>query len=221
MYQVKPTDDLYDITKPCDYFDMMCATSTGGSVSTSSWFVAREASADSDSLIAIMLGRLHMDVQETIDAYISLASDVFQEKTYAAIYPNWMGSVVGKPRFSGEKLAEAIKTIVERVTGSKETSMHDARESACKVQVLSLAFPLTLNNVSFLIDLYAQRELQTPNPLFYEHTEVMKRTAAGEPFGKRPEPLPPHQPSFHQSSLAVLQPNMWMVQCCTTIPYAY
>ncbi|KAF2682081.1 FabD/lysophospholipase-like protein [Lentithecium fluviatile CBS 122367] len=40
--------------KPCDYFDMIGGTSTGG-------------------LIAIMLGRLRMTVDECIDAYVSLS----------------------------------------------------------------------------------------------------------------------------------------------------
>jgi patatin-like phospholipase/acyl hydrolase len=30
MYTIEPTDNLYNITKPCDYFDMICGTSTGG-----------------------------------------------------------------------------------------------------------------------------------------------------------------------------------------------
>lgn len=32
MYNIRPTDNLYDITKPCDIFDMICGTSTGGFV---------------------------------------------------------------------------------------------------------------------------------------------------------------------------------------------
>ncbi len=89
--------------------------------------------ADMNRLIAIMLGRLRMGVQETIDAYLSLAKNVFHEKAHAAIFSKWMGSVIGKPRFSGKKLAEAIQSIVEKQTGSKDTPMLDTREDACKV----------------------------------------------------------------------------------------
>lgn len=47
--------------KPCDYFDMIGGTSTGG-------------------LIAVMLGRLRMTVDECIDAYTSLSDRVFEKK---------------------------------------------------------------------------------------------------------------------------------------------
>jgi patatin-like phospholipase/acyl hydrolase len=49
--------------KPCDYFDMIGGTSTGG-------------------LIAVMLGRLRMTVDECIDAYTTLSNRVFKKKTY-------------------------------------------------------------------------------------------------------------------------------------------
>ncbi|KIO27730.1 hypothetical protein M407DRAFT_72780, partial [Tulasnella calospora MUT 4182] len=45
--------------KPCDYFDLIGGTSTGG-------------------LIAIMLGRLRMSVQECIQVYENLARRIFQ-----------------------------------------------------------------------------------------------------------------------------------------------
>ena len=48
--------------KPCDYFDMIGGTSTGG-------------------LIAIMLGRLRMTVDECIDAYTTLSDRVFEKKS--------------------------------------------------------------------------------------------------------------------------------------------
>ena len=41
-----------------------------------------ELAADQLSLIAIMLGRLGMGVQECIDAYPELARNVFEEKCY-------------------------------------------------------------------------------------------------------------------------------------------
>ncbi|KAH6666894.1 acyl transferase/acyl hydrolase/lysophospholipase [Halenospora varia] len=44
--------------RPCDYFDLICGTSTGG-------------------LIAIMLGRLRYTVDQTIELYKSLAEEVF------------------------------------------------------------------------------------------------------------------------------------------------
>ncbi|CAK7206341.1 hypothetical protein SEUCBS139899_009130, partial [Sporothrix eucalyptigena] len=49
--------------KPCEYFDMIGGTSTGG-------------------LIAIMLGRLQMTVNECIEAYTSLSDKVFERKRH-------------------------------------------------------------------------------------------------------------------------------------------
>lgn len=49
--------------KPCDYFNMIGGTSTGG-------------------LIAIMLGRLQMTVDECIEAYTSLSDKVFEKKCH-------------------------------------------------------------------------------------------------------------------------------------------
>ncbi|KAH8921081.1 FabD/lysophospholipase-like protein, partial [Atractiella rhizophila] len=44
--------------KPCDYFDLICGSSTGG-------------------LIAILLGRLQMDVETAKDTYLDMARGVF------------------------------------------------------------------------------------------------------------------------------------------------
>ncbi|KAK9857679.1 hypothetical protein MYU51_019821 [Penicillium brevicompactum] len=49
--------------KPCDVFDLIGGTSTGG-------------------IIAIMLGRLEMDVDECIKAYVKLTERVFKEKKH-------------------------------------------------------------------------------------------------------------------------------------------
>ena len=49
--------------KPCDYVDMIGGTSTGG-------------------LIAIMLGRLRVTVDECIDAYTELSDRVFEKKSH-------------------------------------------------------------------------------------------------------------------------------------------
>jgi Patatin-like phospholipase len=48
--------------KPCEYFDMIGGTSTGG-------------------LIAIMLGRLRMTVDDCIDACTLLSDKVFKKKS--------------------------------------------------------------------------------------------------------------------------------------------
>src|SRR5687767_3226293 len=54
------------LPKPCDYFDMIGGTSTGG-------------------LIAIMLGRLGMTVDECIDAYLHLSKEIFGRRRAACL----------------------------------------------------------------------------------------------------------------------------------------
>ncbi|KAK0631596.1 acyl transferase/acyl hydrolase/lysophospholipase [Immersiella caudata] len=74
--------------RPCDYFDMIGSNSTG-------------------SLIAIMLGRLRMTVDESIDAYTTLSDKVFEKKGHRV-------TIIGKPqgRIDGAELERAAKTIV-------------------------------------------------------------------------------------------------------------
>ncbi|KAL2131177.1 hypothetical protein VTI74DRAFT_5443 [Chaetomium olivicolor] len=96
--------------KPCDYFDMIGGTSTGG-------------------LIAIMLGRLRMTVDECIDAYTMLSDRVFEKKSHRV---NMKGKLQG--RFDGAELERAIKTIVVN-HGLGEDALLQDPDSTCKVFV--------------------------------------------------------------------------------------
>ncbi|KAH7119390.1 acyl transferase/acyl hydrolase/lysophospholipase [Dactylonectria estremocensis] len=74
--------------KPCDYFDMIGGTSTGG-------------------LIAIMLGRLRMTIDECITAYTSLSDKVFEKKSHRVkINGQFQG------RFDTAALEQAVKQIL-------------------------------------------------------------------------------------------------------------
>ncbi|KAH7021523.1 acyl transferase/acyl hydrolase/lysophospholipase [Microdochium trichocladiopsis] len=96
--------------KPCDYFDMIGGTSTGG-------------------LIAIMLGRLRMSVDHCIAAYISLSNDVFQKKSHRV---KLNGKLQG--RFDSATLERAIKQILKE-TGHDENVLLKDASSTCKVFV--------------------------------------------------------------------------------------
>ncbi|KIV90286.1 hypothetical protein PV10_07605 [Exophiala mesophila] len=107
--------------KPCDIFDLIGGTSTGG-------------------LIAIMLGRLEMDVQECIDAYTELMSTVFEKKR-GRFAIGWKGDV--KARFSSKALAGAIKNVIEKRGLSADTPFYVEVENEetrrCKVFVCAKA----------------------------------------------------------------------------------
>ncbi|KAJ5918235.1 FabD/lysophospholipase-like protein [Penicillium verhagenii] len=77
--------------KPCEVFDLIGGTSTGG-------------------LITIMLGRLEMDVDECIMAYIKLMKGIFGKPSKRGL-----SSIFGKikPRFDANKLEGAINEVIE------------------------------------------------------------------------------------------------------------
>src|SRR5580700_7439120 len=58
LKHVMETIDPQNAPKPCDYFDMIGGTSTGG-------------------LIALMLGRMQLTVDQCIAAYIELSPEIF------------------------------------------------------------------------------------------------------------------------------------------------
>ncbi|KAK5653385.1 hypothetical protein OQA88_8870 [Cercophora sp. LCS_1] len=96
--------------KPCDYFDMIGGTSTGG-------------------LIAVMLGRLRMTVDECIDAYTTLSDKVFEKKSHRVTIG---GKLQG--RFDGAELERAVKTIVVNRGLGADALLKDL-DSSCRVFV--------------------------------------------------------------------------------------
>ena len=79
-------------------------------------------------LIAIMLGRLQMDVDDCIEAYIHLADRVFK-KTGPPL--NLCCRV--QSRFNTKTLEQEIKSIVRRQTGSENSVLKDEENAPCKV----------------------------------------------------------------------------------------
>lgn len=96
---------------PCDYFDMIGGTSTGG-------------------LIAIMLGRLRMSVDDCIDAYTSMSDRVFFKKRHRI---SLLGQVQG--RFDGDELANCVKEILLKLNLSPDELLRDQPDTKCKVFV--------------------------------------------------------------------------------------
>ncbi|OBT70958.1 hypothetical protein VF21_10052, partial [Pseudogymnoascus sp. 05NY08] len=97
--------------KPCDYFDMIEGTSTSG-------------------LIAIMLGRLQMTVDDCIGAYVSLSDRVFQKRRHRVTIK---GNVQGQ--FDSVELERAIKEIIVSQGLEEDTLLKDSPDAKCKVLV--------------------------------------------------------------------------------------
>ncbi|KAK2038272.1 FabD/lysophospholipase-like protein [Colletotrichum somersetense] len=99
--------------KPCEVFDMIGGTSTGG-------------------LIAIMLGRLEMDVDECIAAYTELIKEIFSEKLHK--FRVGMSFKI-RPRFDSKKLCNAIEAVLKKKGMPVTTLLNDGEERGCKVFV--------------------------------------------------------------------------------------
>ncbi|KAG9125176.1 hypothetical protein FRC07_008679 [Ceratobasidium sp. 392] len=110
-------------TLPCDYFDLIGGTSTGG-------------------LIAIMLGRLRMSVDDCIKQYHRLAKKIFKRNKAVQI-----GSFAsGENRFSPANLEEAIKTVVSKKS-PENTKMADHHAKCTRVFVVAVK-KRNVNNLS-------------------------------------------------------------------------
>jgi patatin-like phospholipase/acyl hydrolase len=81
--------------RPCEYFDIIAGTSTGG-------------------LIAIMLGTLRMTVDDCITSYQSFAPKIFPKEGFRARNPmsRFFKAVGGKARFDASSLEEEVKKMV-------------------------------------------------------------------------------------------------------------
>ncbi|KAG9240166.1 kinase subdomain-containing protein, partial [Calycina marina] len=102
--------------KPCEVFDLIGGTSTGG-------------------LIAIMLGRLEMDVDECITAYSDLAEAVFSQKKSRLRF-NLKGKV--KAQFDSSKLENAIRDTIKRATFSEAGLFNDGVDRGCRTFVCTV-----------------------------------------------------------------------------------
>ncbi|KAI9854152.1 MAG: hypothetical protein M1813_001359, partial [Trichoglossum hirsutum] len=113
---------------PCEYFDLIAGTSTGG-------------------LIALMLGTLRMDVDTCINEYLDIAPKIFPVED--VISRSTLGKLVrvvrGRQRFDPVPLEEAVKRLVRkhlagRATGGEDTLLQfeasrDNKSPQCKVFV--------------------------------------------------------------------------------------
>lgn len=103
--------------KPCDFFDMIAGTSTGG-------------------LIAIMLGCLEMTVDECIDAYIKLMGTIFNRE-HLLPFSVLNGKI--KARYKTRDLEKAIKDVIKSKGLHEDTLMRSSRTPRCKTFVVAMS----------------------------------------------------------------------------------
>lgn len=88
------------------------------------------------SLIAIMLGRLEMDVDECIDAYRELMECVFSEKA-RNVCVDFAANV--RAQYDSQKLKSAIEHVVHRAGLSPNDLLNDGKARRCRVFVCATA----------------------------------------------------------------------------------
>ena len=115
--KLNPEDEENAPISPCDQFDLICGTSTGG-------------------LIALMLGRLRMSVDECIDAYIKLSKEIFDErKSFAGLR-----RLGGNAQYTASTMEEKLKDIIRLKTGDENAKMKDPLgKKCCKTFVVAIA----------------------------------------------------------------------------------
>ena len=91
--------------KPCDYFDLIGGTSTGG-------------------IIAVLLGRLRLDCRQCIDIYTELAEEIFKNDRVLKVFGSKIA--LSSNRFSGVVLEKAIKKALVKLNYEEDELMWDA-----------------------------------------------------------------------------------------------
>lgn len=107
MLGIQKHQKLLSPPKPCEIFDMICGTSTGG-------------------IIALMLGRLRMSINDTRDVYSEVSKDVFGR-------PKSGKSTEG--RYSAKNMEKILKAAIEKHGQDPELKLipEDNAATECKV----------------------------------------------------------------------------------------
>lgn len=131
MARIQHRENLARLPKPCEYFDLIGGTSTGGYVHTYIQ-IQSVVMLTFVRLAALLLGRLQLSTEQAITEYGNLASLVFKEKK-----SGWLGN---DGQYKATKLETVVKELVQKysATNNPDESMLDARAEepgACKTSV--------------------------------------------------------------------------------------
>lgn len=111
---MKAEGQLSEVPKPCDVFDLIVGTSTGG-------------------LIAVMLGRLHMTIDECIAAYEQLGRDVFGRGPPGGKLGKVIKSLSSSAFYDIDILQEQVRKILEAKKVPRDAAFREPDTPACKV----------------------------------------------------------------------------------------
>lgn len=114
-----------DEAKPCNYFDIICGTSTGG-------------------LLALMLGRLRMDAKSCRVAYHLLSKDIFRKDVLTLPGKKWWDAWRNKPWFSGQRLEAATQDLIDARLSTAESQSLEGQ--GIQLKNTPLRSPPTINH---------------------------------------------------------------------------
>ncbi|KAJ7690552.1 FabD/lysophospholipase-like protein [Mycena rosella] len=159
MYRIQAAKKLKALPRPCEYFHLIGGTSTGG-------------------LIALMLGRLRMTVDEAISAYNKLAQDVFKNTK----------RLDQDGTFKASRLEAAIKKIVQDYTTTKNMNepMEDPgqEDAICRTFVCARSARNLRANTPVLFRTYKNDEESVASCAIWE---AARATSAAPTLFKRIE----------------------------------
>lgn len=105
---------LSEIPRPCDVFDLIVGTSTGG-------------------LIAVMLGRLHMTIDDCIAKYEQVGKEVFGKKPAGGLFGQMMKGVRGSAFYDIEVLQNQVKNVLDAKSIARDAMFKEIGVPSCKV----------------------------------------------------------------------------------------
>ena len=154
--KLDPEDEDKAPIIPCNQFDLICGTGTGG-------------------LIALMLGRLRMSVDECIEAYIKLSKEIFDDKK-SFLEVRRLG---GSAQYAASAMEEKMKDIIRSKTGDEDTKMGDPlRKECCKTFVVAIARDYA-DGPPFKFRTYSTEEFEANDCTIWQ---AARATSAAIPF---------------------------------------
>ncbi|KAF8854495.1 FabD/lysophospholipase-like protein [Acephala macrosclerotiorum] len=146
-----------EVIHPWQEFDMIGGTSTGG-------------------LLAIMLGRLRMSIDQCEDAYMKFSEDIFTSPNAIAKAYNLLNAT---GRFSTQALETNIKEFIDSAGLAQSEKFDDSRDGSCKVFVSVVRQEDGANTV---LRSYVNPEMPNPMRRYCKIWEAARATSAASTF---------------------------------------
>ncbi|KAN0095699.1 Acyl transferase/acyl hydrolase/lysophospholipase [Hyaloscypha variabilis] len=169
-----------EVVHPWQEFDMIGGTSTGG-------------------LLAIMLGRLRMSIDECEAAYMKFSEDIFKPRNAVVGAYNLLNA---QGKFSTEALEANIKELIDKAELPQSEKFDDKREDSCKTFVSVVRQEDGANTV---LRSYINPEMPNPMRRFCMIWQAARATSAASTFFE-PITIGPNEQMFVDGALGFNNP---------------